>query len=177
MSILHCPPIAFGINRTTWTQKLLGKVMTEKGYRAGNTIVASIIKSAGYKFRKAREVLTSNDPLYRTKLKKITGILSHLGPRDRFFSIDEFGPFAVKQKGGRRWVPPGEYPSFPQWQRSKGCLIMHGGTRTLNKPSHLFLLYKKRLHRDDKTAGASCYTVSGIPTNLSLMGRSFLACF
>jgi hypothetical protein len=113
--------------------------MTEKGYRVGHNTVSKIIKNAGYKFRKAREVLTSNDPKYRAKLKKITKILSHLGPRDRFFSIDEFGPFAVKQKGGRRWVPPNEYPTIPQWQESKGCLIVTAALElSRNQVTHFY---------------------------------------
>lgn len=124
LSILHSPPADFGINRTTWTTRLLSKEMAFKGYPAGHGTVSEIIRRAGYRFRKAREVLTSNDPQYRRKLKHITKILSHLGPRDRFFSIDEFGPFAVKQQGGRRFVPQNTYPTIPQWQRSKGFLIV-----------------------------------------------------
>jgi len=124
LSILHTPPADFGINRTTWTMKLLSKIMTSRGFPVGHDTVSQIIRGAGYKFRQAREVLTSNDPNYRRKLKHITKILSHLGPRDRFFSIDEFGPFAVKQRAGRRLVPGNTYPTVPQWQRSKGFLIV-----------------------------------------------------
>jgi transposase-like protein len=102
LSTLHCPPAQYGINRTTWTTKLLGKVMTARGYGAGHNTVSKIIKNSGYRFRKAREVLTSNDPHYKDKLRKLTSILSRLGPEERFFSIDEFGPFAVKKRGGRR---------------------------------------------------------------------------
>jgi hypothetical protein len=32
---------------------------------------------------------------------------------ERVFSIDEFGPFAVKQQGGRRLVGPGEDTTVP----------------------------------------------------------------
>ncbi len=138
-STLHCPPAEYGINRTTWTQKLLSKVMTEKGYRVGYNTVSKIIKNAGYKFRKAREVLTSNDPEYRAKLKKITKILSRLGPQDRFFSIDEFGPFALKRKGGRSWVPRNVYPTIPQWQQSKGCLIVTAALElSRNQVTHFY---------------------------------------
>jgi transposase len=124
LSILHTPPADFGINRTTWTMKLLSKTMTARGLPVGHDTVSQIIRGAGYKFRQAREVLTSNDPKYRKKLMRITKILSHLGPRDRFFSIDEFGPFAVKQRAGKRLVPGNTYPTIPQWQRSKGFLII-----------------------------------------------------
>jgi transposase len=103
LSILHCPPAEFGINRTTWTTKLLSKVMKSQGFPIGHDTVSQIIRRAGYRFRKAREVLTSNDPEYRDKLKNITRILSHLGPRDRFFSIDEFGPFLSSREAGEDW--------------------------------------------------------------------------
>lgn len=139
LSILHCPPANFGINRTTWTTKLLSKVMTSQGSPVGHDTVSQIIKHAGYRFRKAREVLTSNDPEYRDKLKNITRILSHLGPGDRFFSIDEFGPFSVKQRGGRRLVPYGTYPVVPQWQRSKGFLIVTAALElSTNQVTHFY---------------------------------------
>ena len=139
LSILHSPPADFGINRTTWTTELLSRVMKSEGFPAGHNTVSTIIKRAGYRFRKAREVLTSNDPQYREKLKKITRILSHLEPRDRFFSIDEFGPFSVKQKGGRRLVPHGQYPTVPQWQRSKGFLIITAALElSTNQVTHFY---------------------------------------
>jgi hypothetical protein len=139
LSILHCPPADFEINRTTWTTKLLSKVMTAQGFPVGHDTVSQIINRAGYRFRKAREVLTSNDPQYRDKLKNITNILSHLGPRDRFFSIDEFGPFSVKKRGGRRLVPYGVYPTIPQWQRSKGFLIVTAALElSTNQVTHFY---------------------------------------
>jgi transposase-like protein len=146
LSTLHCPPAQYGINRTTWTTKLLGKVMAAKGYKAGHNTVSKIIKNSGYRFRKAREVLTSNDPRYRDKLRKITDVLSRLGPDERFFSIDEFGPFSVKKTGGRRLVAAGEYPTVPQWQRSKGVLIVTAALElSTNQVTH-FYSEKKNSH-------------------------------
>jgi hypothetical protein len=139
LATLHSPPADYGINRTTWTTKLLAKIMREKGRPAGHNVISDVIKRAGYKFRKAKVVLTSNDPHYKEKLHKIRSILSRLGPNERFFSIDEFGPFAVKQKGGRRLVAPNEYPSVPQWQLSKGCLIVTAALElTENQVTHFF---------------------------------------
>jgi transposase len=139
LAILHSPPAEHDINRTTWTTKLLSRVLTSKGYAAGHNTVSKIIKKAGYKFRKARVVLTSNDPQYREKLGKITDILASLGPKDRFFSIDEFGPFAVKKRGGQRLVPANEYPTVPQWQRSKGFLIVTAALElSQNQVTHFF---------------------------------------
>jgi transposase-like protein len=126
LSTLHCPPGQYGINRTTWTTKLLGKVMAVRGYRAGHNTVSKIIKNAGYRFRKAREVLTSNDPHYRDKLRKITSVLSRLGPEERFFSIDEFGPFSVKKTGGRRLVAAGEISDSPTMAALKRSSHCHG---------------------------------------------------
>jgi hypothetical protein len=64
-------------------------------------------------------VLTSSDPYYRQKLQYVQDALSSLGANDRFFSIDEFGPFAVKAKPGRTLVDPGEGHSVAQWQKKK----------------------------------------------------------
>ena len=50
---------------------------------------------------KAKVVLTSNDPTYVDKLASIRSILSNLQPDEAFFSIDEYGPFAIKAKPGR----------------------------------------------------------------------------
>jgi hypothetical protein len=113
--------------------------MAARGCVAGHNTVSKIIRSAGYRFRKAREVLTSNDPDYKDKLRKITSILSRLGRNDRFFSIDEFGPFSVKKRGGRRLVLSNEYPTVPQWQRSKGFLIVTAALElSTNQITHFY---------------------------------------
>ena len=59
----------------------------------------------------------------QTKVEKIVKILSELKSGEAFFSIDEFGPFAVKRRGGRKRVAPGEDYAIPQRQRSKGSPI------------------------------------------------------
>ena len=69
-------------------------------------------------------MLTSRDPDYTEKLGRIRSILSGLGPDEAFFSIDEFGPFAVKMKPGRALSAPGEQRVVPQWQKSRGRMIM-----------------------------------------------------
>ena len=85
--------------------------------------ISEYIRSEGYTFKKARTVLTSPDPEYRAKLKKITDILSNLGPKQQFFSIDEFGPVAVKIRGGRALAHKDHIRTIPQRQKSKGSLI------------------------------------------------------
>jgi transposase len=138
-TLLHSPPSSHGINRTTWTMKDLQNALRSQGSPACTPVIREIIKSAGYKWRKAKTVLTSNDPEYREKLAHIKSILSSLGENDRFFSIDEFGPFAVKMKGGRRLVAPDEYPYVPQFQTSKGCLIITAALElSRNQVTHFY---------------------------------------
>jgi hypothetical protein len=83
-----------------------------------------MIKAAGFRWRKAKVVLTSKDPDYRAKLDAIQRILSTLQEDEAFFSIDEYGSFAVKCKGGRKRVGPGERYVVQQWQKSKGWTII-----------------------------------------------------
>jgi len=139
ISLLHSPPKDYGYNRTSWTLKLLRQEMENQGYPICRNNVSLIINKAGYRFWKAKEVLTSNDPKYREKLEAIKNILSNLKPSERFFSIDEFGPFAVKERGGRRLVRQGEYPTVPQFQRSKGSLIVTAALElSTNQITHFY---------------------------------------
>ena len=122
--LLHEPPSDYGINRTTWTMPDLSRVLGEKGHPACRDVIRKITKTAGYRWRMAKVVLTSNDPNYMEKLVHIRSILSNLRPDEAFFPIDEYGPFAIKTKPGRTLVPPGTQPTVPQWQKSRGCMIM-----------------------------------------------------
>ena len=122
--LLHEPPSNYGINRTTWIMPDLSRVLRETGQPACPEVIRKITKAAGYRWRKARVVLTSTDPDYTEKLNRIRSILSGLRPDEAFFSIDEFGPFAVKMKPGRALSAPGEQRVVPQWQKSRGCMIM-----------------------------------------------------
>jgi transposase len=123
-SILNRPPSEYNINRTSWRLVDLKMCLANEGIHVSRSLISQIIKSAGYSWRRARVVLTSNDPDYRRKLGEIQTILSSLGDNDFFFSIDEFGPIAIKMRGGKRLVAPNEYPTIPQFQKSKGRLIM-----------------------------------------------------
>jgi transposase len=123
-SLLHEPPTNHGINRTSWTMPLLSQVLKKNGRQIGPALISKMIKAAGYKWRKAKIVLTSNDPTYTEKLARIRSILSNLQPDEAFFSIDEYGPFAIKTKPGRTLVPPGIQPTVQQWQKSRSCMIM-----------------------------------------------------
>ena len=141
--VLHEPPSNHGINRTSWTMAHLRQVLTKIGKPACPDTIRAIAKAAGYRWRKARVVLTSNDPDYSNKLGRIRSILSGLQAKDVFFSIDEFGPFAVNAKPGRTLTAPGELRAVPQWQKSKGCLILTAALELSgNQVTHFYSLKK-----------------------------------
>jgi hypothetical protein len=117
----------------------LRRVLSEKGQKVCSHVIRTIMRDAGYQWKKARKVLTSNDPKYQEKLERIQSILSALGPNERFFSIDEYGPFAVKMQGGRSLVPSGTVRTVPQRQRSKGSLILTAALElSTNQITHFY---------------------------------------
>jgi transposase len=122
--LLHEPPLLSGFNRTTWKMEDLRKTLTARGFAASESVIREAIRKAGFRWKSAKVVLTSTDPEYREKLDRVRSVLSNLGDDELFFSVDEYGPFAVKAKPGRLLVGPGENPSVPQWQKSKGWLIV-----------------------------------------------------
>ena len=66
-------------------------------------------------------------------------MLSHLRDDEKFFSIDEFGPFSVRMRGGAAWTPIGETRVVPQRQRSKGRLIVTGALElSTNQITHFY---------------------------------------
>ena len=136
---LHSPPSDHGFNRTTWTIDDLQEALRKTDFKLGKHAIRTIIRDAGYRWLKARKVLTSRDPEYRAKLDNIQRILSGLGHNEGFFSIDEYGPFAVKHRGGRLLVAPGEIATVAQWQRSKGFLIITAALElSTNQVTHFY---------------------------------------
>ncbi len=121
----------------------LSRVLRETGHPVSPGVIREITKRAGYRWRKARIVLTSNDPEFSEKLGRIRTILSELRPEEAFFSIDEFGPFAVKAKPGLTLVAPGEQRVVPQWQKSRGCLILTAALELCGNQGHHFFSAKK----------------------------------
>jgi transposase len=142
-ALLHEPPANYGINRTTWTMGHLSRILWEKGHPVGPGVIRKITKLAGYRWRKARTVLTSNDPAFSEKLNRVRSILVDLHPDEAFFSIDEFGPFAVKTKSGLALVAPNEQRVVPQWQKSRGCLILTAALELSGNQIHHFFSTKK----------------------------------
>jgi transposase len=141
--LLHEPPSNFGINRTTWTMGHLVRILKEKGHPVCAAVIRRIVKAAGYRWRKARIVLTSSDPAFSERLDRIRSILSELRPDEAFFSVDEFGPFAVKAKPGVALTAPGEQRVVPQWQKSRGCLILTAALELSENQVHHFFSAKK----------------------------------
>ena len=137
--ILHAPPLSYGINRTTWRMSDIKRVMATLGLEMSVGYISKIIRDAGYRVRKAKKVLTSNDPNYKEKVQHIKDILSKLGEKEKFFSIDEYGPIAIKIHGGRSLVPPGEVRTVPQFQKSKGSLIVTAALElSTNQVTHFY---------------------------------------
>jgi hypothetical protein len=117
--VLHSPPSKYGFNRTTWVYLELQKAIESKNIKIGQHNIRKIIRDAGYRWLRAKKVLTSNDPDYREKLDKIHDVLQNLKENEVFFSIDEYGPFAIKHRQGRKLVPPGQILTVEQWQNPK----------------------------------------------------------
>jgi transposase len=140
IKLLHETPKLHGINRTTWGIKSLAEAYFKTyGIKIGTSTVSEYIRSQGYAFKYAKRTLTSPDPLYRGKLNKITEILANLKPNEKFFSVDEFGPCAIKLKGGRSLVHKDEIKTYPQWQKSKGCMILTAALElSENQVTHFF---------------------------------------
>ena len=144
---LHSPPSSHDINRTTWKMTDLQRVLREQGHRLSENRIRRIIRAGGYRWRRARVVLTSNDPDYDVKLQAVKQILANLTTDQAFFSIDEYGPFAVKKKPGRKLVAPGAEYVVPQWQKSKGWMIMTAALElSRNQVTHF---YSKNKNTDE----------------------------
>jgi hypothetical protein len=115
------------------------KTLIDSGHHISQARIRSLIRSAGFRWRKAKVVLTSRDPNYLLKVEAITNILSALKEDEAFLSIDEFGPFAIRQRGGLKRVGPGENYVVPQWQKSKGWTIITAALElSRNRVTHFY---------------------------------------
>jgi transposase len=122
--ILHEPPSIHNVNRASWSLHTLCQAYKRQyGERISMSTASEYIRAKGYSFKKAKVALTSPDPKYREKLNKIKHILRNLSEKEKFFSIDEFGPVSIRVRGGRSYVKRGRLNVVPQYQKSKGSLI------------------------------------------------------
>jgi transposase len=124
IKLLHEPPSIHNVNRASWSLHTLCQAYESQYSEHLSTSTASeYIRAKGYSFKKAKVALTSPDPKYREKLNKIKRILRNLSEKEKFFSIDEFGPVSIRIRGGRSYVKRGQPNVIPQYQKSKGSLI------------------------------------------------------
>ena len=154
--ILHAPPSTYGINRTTWRLKDIASMMAQRGLRISGSSISKIIHNAGYNYRKAKRVLTSPDPEYKEKLKEITRILSNLGPKEKFFSVDEFGPFSVKIQGGRSLTPPGQTRNLSTVSEEQRLVDNHSRLGVVHEPDNAFLFTSQEHGGNDQAPGHPC---------------------
>jgi transposase len=137
--LLHEPPSLSGYNRTTWRMDDLRETLGARGFPACDEVIREAMRKEGFRWKSAKVVLTSTDPEYREKLEHVQTVLANLGEDERFFSVDEYGPFAVKAKPGRVLAAPGDTPSVPQWQKSKGWLIATAALElSRNRVTHFY---------------------------------------
>lgn len=138
-ALLHTPPRDSGYNRTSWRLRDLKEALAARGMAASANSIRDVIRRTGYAWKKTRVALTSTDTDYRAKVDALKSTLAGLGERELFFSIDEFGPFAVKTRGGRSLQPAHSARTVPQWQRSRGSLIVMAALElSRNQVTHFF---------------------------------------
>ncbi|NLV44045.1 MAG: IS630 family transposase [Candidatus Hydrogenedentes bacterium] len=140
VELLHESPRIHGINRASWSLGTLARAYEAAHAESiGISTISDYVRSEGYSFKKARRVLTSPDPQYREKLKEITSILSTLGTNEKFFSVDEFGPFTVRMCGGKALTAKGDTRVIPQHQKGKGRLIITAALElSTNQITHFY---------------------------------------
>lgn len=139
LETLHHKPTAFGLNRTTWTQPTLLKAFQQSyGESISRSTLARILRRAGYRWRKARRVLTSPDPNYREKLELLLNTLRGLGENEMFFFLDEWGPIQVRKRGGRAYR--NDDATIPRHQVSRGNVsLIAAVSATTNQVTWCFL--------------------------------------
>lgn len=138
-TILHEPPRNYGINRTAWTMGTLQQALAEKGSPACRDTIRKITRQAGWRWLKARKVLTSTDPGYSEKVRILRSTLASLQPEEAFLSIDEYGPFIVRLHGGTALTPPGTIRIVPARQKARGTLILTAALElSTNQVTHVY---------------------------------------
>jgi transposase len=117
-------PRLYGIDRPSWFIADLALVYErEFGQYMAMSTVSLYLKRRGVKFKRSREVIVSPDPDFKAKYAEIQRILSNLGEKEKFFSIDEYGPCSVRPKSGKQRALPGEQPFYLQVRKGKGYII------------------------------------------------------
>lgn len=121
IGIIHKMPALYGINRTTWTYGSIAEAYQQEYCSViSKDKVKGVIKNTDYCWRRAKSVLTSPDPDYRTKVEKLLDTLQGLKEGERFFFIDEVGPYRVQKYGGRILMPRDQTLTVTEHQKSRG---------------------------------------------------------
>jgi transposase len=139
LEVLHHKPTAFGINRTNWTQPALLKAHQQSyGEIISKSTLARILRRAGYRWSKARRVLTSPDTRYHEKVELLLNTLRCLGDNEMFFFLDEWGPTQVRQRGGKSYR--NDHATIPRHQVSRGNVsLIAAVSATTNQVAWCFL--------------------------------------
>jgi len=139
LEVFHHKPTAFGINRTNWTQAALLKAYEQSyGEIISRSTLARILRRVGYRWRKARRVLTSPDPSYHEKVELLLNTLRCLGENEMFFFLDEWGPIQVRKRGGKAYR--NDHATIPRHQVSRGNVSLIAAlSATTNQVTWRFL--------------------------------------
>lgn len=144
VKLLHQTPQIHGLNRASWKLQDLADIYVKiYSEPMSHSTVHTLLKKAGYGFRKSRERLTSPDPDFREKLDNIKNILRNIGDTEKFFSVDEYGHFSVNVRGGRSYAKSGEQFVVDKAQKSRGWLIVTAALElSTNQITHFYSRYK-----------------------------------
>ena len=147
VSILHHSPNHFGLNRSAWILDDIAKIYHRKyGVLFSRSTISRTIKKTDYSWKRAKRVLTSPDPKYKEKTKKVLNTLRNLGTNDCFFFIDEAGPWQVKKYGGKSLTLKGTTKIIPQFQAAKGRVSFIGALDALkNQVTYIFIKSKNTM--------------------------------
>ena len=139
LELFHHKPTAFGINRTSWTQPALLKAYKQSyGEIISRSTLARVLRRAGYRWKKARRVLTSPDPRYHEKVELLLNTLRSLGENEMLFFLDEWGPIQVRKRGGKAYRD--EHATIPRHQVSRGNVSLIAAiSATTNQVTWCFL--------------------------------------
>jgi transposase len=140
MKLIHQSPTLHGINRASWRLADLSQVYYDYyGVNVAPSTISLYFKQEGIGFMKARVILTSPDPKFREKVDHLKSILSNLSADEKFFSIDEYGPFSIKMKPGWAYTKLNHPKTVKQFQKSKGWAICTAALElSTNQVTHFY---------------------------------------
>lgn len=144
LELLHNKPSFYGINRMNWTQPALFRAYAQSyGEALARSALTRLLRAAGYRWKKARRVLTSPDPFYHEKVELLVKTLQSLTSDELFFFLDEWGPVQVKKRAGRAYLQPDASADIPRRQVPRGTVSLVGAlSATANRVTWHFVTSK-----------------------------------